>query len=233
MGGAMQSLASGWMFPKHAGKVVSISGTARSGPLNHRASPYVLMADPNGKYELYYDRLPPHIGSKLAPTNLLRNRNNYLSRSYRSGPECDIFFGRKLRESLETVGRRTPALCPDFLIETYLDHPYPNPQGEQFCLAYDANSLISLNNLSKNSASPITPAPPATGASGPVRAHPPLPNPPPHLPALAKGLCPLTHTPNSHPRRAVRHIVPSRAATGTGVRMAGNSRVRYYELGGV
>lgn len=31
-------------------------------------------------------------------------------------------------------------LCPDFLIETYLDH-----QGEQFCLKYDANSLIYIS----------------------------------------------------------------------------------------
>lgn len=30
--GAMQSLATGWMFPKRVGKVVSISGTARSSP---------------------------------------------------------------------------------------------------------------------------------------------------------------------------------------------------------
>ena len=35
---------------------------------------------------------------------------------------------------------RVPALCPDFLIETYLDH-----QGEQFCLKYDANSLIYIS----------------------------------------------------------------------------------------
>jgi homoserine acetyltransferase len=42
--------------------------------------------------------------------------------TYRSGPEWDIRFGRKLRESSEAVGTRTPALCPDFLIETYLDH---------------------------------------------------------------------------------------------------------------
>ena len=42
--------------------------------------------------------------------------------TYRSGPEWDIRFGRKVRESSEVVGTRTPALCPDFLIETYLDH---------------------------------------------------------------------------------------------------------------
>ena len=35
---------------------------------------------------------------------------------------------------------RTPALCPDFQIETYLDH-----QGEEFCLKYDANSLIYIS----------------------------------------------------------------------------------------
>lgn len=33
-----------------------------------------------------------------------------------------------------------PVLCPDFLIETYLDH-----QGESFCLKYDANSLIYIS----------------------------------------------------------------------------------------
>ena len=43
--------------------------------------------------------------------------------TYRSGPEWDIRFGRKLRESSEVAGTtRVPALCPDFLIETYLDH---------------------------------------------------------------------------------------------------------------
>ena len=42
--------------------------------------------------------------------------------TYRSGPEWDIRFGRQLRESSEPEGERIPALCPDFLIETYLDH---------------------------------------------------------------------------------------------------------------
>jgi homoserine O-acetyltransferase len=31
-------------------------------------------------------------------------------------------------------------LCPDFLIETYLDHA-----GEKFCLEYDANSLLYVS----------------------------------------------------------------------------------------
>jgi homoserine acetyltransferase len=46
--------------------------------------------------------------------------------TYRSGPEWDIRFGRQMRSIPESDippnGIRTPALCPDFLIETYLDH---------------------------------------------------------------------------------------------------------------
>ena len=34
--GGMQSLAAGWMSPKQVGKIVSISGTARSSPLTSR-----------------------------------------------------------------------------------------------------------------------------------------------------------------------------------------------------
>ena len=84
--GAMQSLAAGWMFPKRVGKVVSISGTARSSPSSvavryaQRSGTLlpcistrsfvialaVLMADPNWNNGFYYDGLPPHIGLKLA-----------------------------------------------------------------------------------------------------------------------------------------------------------------------
>jgi homoserine acetyltransferase len=42
--------------------------------------------------------------------------------TYRSGPEWDIRFGRQLQASSEPARQRTPALCADFLIETYLDH---------------------------------------------------------------------------------------------------------------
>lgn len=72
--------------------------------------------------------------------------------TYRSGPEWEQRFGRKRRDlaashpatgandtSLTTLPS-PPVLCPDFLIETYLDH-----QGEQFCLKYDANSLIYVS----------------------------------------------------------------------------------------
>ncbi|RIB02346.1 Alpha/Beta hydrolase protein [Gigaspora rosea] len=54
---------------------------------------------------------------------------------YRSGPEWEQRFGRKRgRED------QSPALCPDFLIETYLDY-----QGERFCLQYDPNSLLYIS----------------------------------------------------------------------------------------
>jgi hypothetical protein len=49
--------------------------------------------------------------------------------TYRSGPEWEQRFGRKVRspptEGGTAIGEelpRTPLLCPDFLIETYLDH---------------------------------------------------------------------------------------------------------------
>lgn len=87
--GAMQSLAAGWLFPERVGKVVSISGTARSSPsaiamrfaqrsgelwvrgvrgdgrklINYTT---VLMADPNWNKGYYYGGVPPHTGMKLA-----------------------------------------------------------------------------------------------------------------------------------------------------------------------
>ncbi len=46
--GAMQSLAAGWMFPRRVGKVVSISGTARSSP----SSIAMRFAQRSGMYSL-------------------------------------------------------------------------------------------------------------------------------------------------------------------------------------
>ena len=98
------------------------------------------MADPNWNRGFYYDGLPPHTGMKLA--------RQIATITYRSGPEWDQRFGRQLRvatpeqlKQIEETGKpRGPMICPDFLIETYLDH-----QGEQFCLKYDANSLIYIS----------------------------------------------------------------------------------------
>ncbi|KDE02697.1 homoserine O-acetyltransferase [Microbotryum lychnidis-dioicae p1A1 Lamole] len=135
--GGMQSLAAAHLEPERVGKVVSISGTARSSPSSiamRHAQRSVLMADPNWKRGFYYDDLPPHTGMKLA--------RQIATITYRSGPEWEQRFGRRRRDisSPSSSSASPPVLCPDFLIETYLDH-----QGEQFCLKYDANSLIYIS----------------------------------------------------------------------------------------
>jgi homoserine O-acetyltransferase len=85
------------------------------------------MMDPNWARGFYYDGIPPHAGMKLA--------REIATVTYRSGPEWEQRFGRRRADP-----SRPPALCPDFLIETYLDHA-----GEKFCLEYDANSLLYVS----------------------------------------------------------------------------------------
>ena len=128
--GGMQSLASGVLFPDRMNKVVSISGCARSHPYSiamRHTQRQVLMMDPNWSRGFYYDSIPPHAGMKLA--------REIATVTYRSGPEWEQRFGRRRADP-----SRHPALCPDFLIETYLDHA-----GEKFCLEYDANSLLYVS----------------------------------------------------------------------------------------
>jgi homoserine acetyltransferase len=86
--GGMQSVAAAHLEPERVGRVVSISGTARSSPasialryaqrsgatvayLGHLLMfgdvvVTVLMADPNWKRGFYYGDVPPHTGMKLA-----------------------------------------------------------------------------------------------------------------------------------------------------------------------
>ena len=128
--GGMQSLAAGVFFPKKVGKVISVSGCARSHPYSiamRHTQRQVLMMDPNWSRGFYYNSIPPHAGMKLA--------REIATVTYRSGPEWEQRFGRRRAEP-----SRPPALCPDFLIETYLDHA-----GEKFCLEYDANSLLYVS----------------------------------------------------------------------------------------
>lgn len=128
--GGMQSLAAGVLFPERVRKIVSISGCARSHPYSiamRHTQRQVLMMDPNWSRGFYYDRIPPHVGMKLA--------REIATVTYRSGPEWEQRFGRRRADP-----RRQPALCPDFLIETYLDHA-----GEKFCLEYDANSWLYVS----------------------------------------------------------------------------------------
>ncbi|KAL2754031.1 hypothetical protein ACRALDRAFT_2043132 [Sodiomyces alcalophilus JCM 7366] len=128
--GGMQSLAAGVLFPDRVGKIVSISGCARSHPYSiamRHTQRQVLMMDPSWKRGFYYGGLPPHAGMKLA--------RQIATVTYRSGPEWEQRFGRRRADP-----SKPPALCPDFLIETYLDHA-----GEKFCLTYDANSLLYVS----------------------------------------------------------------------------------------
>ncbi|KAB8233085.1 hypothetical protein ETB97_011605 [Aspergillus alliaceus] len=128
--GGMQSLAAGVLFPERIEKIVSISGCARSHPYSiamRHTQRQVLMMDPKWARGFYYDSIPPHSGMKLA--------REIATVTYRSGPEWEKRFGRKRADP-----SKQPALCPDFLIETYLDHA-----GEKFCLEYDPNSLLYVS----------------------------------------------------------------------------------------
>ncbi len=128
--GGMQSLAAGVEFPDRVGRIVSISACARSHPYSI-AMRYVqrraILNDPNWNRGFYYGRVPPHVGMKLA--------REIATITYRSGPEWEQRFGRRRADA-----SKPPALCPDFLVETYLDHA-----GEKFCLTYDPNSLIYVS----------------------------------------------------------------------------------------
>ncbi|KAL3468935.1 Alpha/Beta hydrolase protein [Aspergillus californicus] len=128
--GGMQSLAAGVLFPGRVGKIATISGCARSHPYSiamRHTQRQVLMMDPNWARGFYYDSIPPHSGMKLA--------REIATVTYRSGPEWEKRFGRRRADP-----SKQPALCPDFLIETYLDHA-----GEKFCLEYDPNSLLYIS----------------------------------------------------------------------------------------
>jgi len=128
--GGMQSLAAGVLFPERVGRIASVSGCARSHPYSiamRHTQRQVLMMDPNWNRGFYYDRIPPHVGMKIA--------REIATITYRSGPEWEQRFGRRRADP-----SKQPALCPDFLIETYLDHA-----GEKFCLEYDANSLLYVS----------------------------------------------------------------------------------------
>jgi len=128
--GGMQTLAAGILFPDRMGRIASISAAARSYPYSiamRHAQRQVLMMDPNWNRGFYYDGIPPHTGMKLA--------REIATVTYRSGPEWENRFGRRRADA-----SKPPALCPDFLIETYLDHA-----GEKWSLEYDANSLLYVS----------------------------------------------------------------------------------------
>lgn len=130
--GGMQSLAAGVLFPDRIYKIVSISACARSHPYSiamRHTQRQALLMDPNWARGMYYgpDHIPPHMGMKLA--------REVATVTYRSGPEWEKRFGRKRVDP-----SKQPALCADYLIETYLDHA-----GEKWSLTYDPNSFLYVS----------------------------------------------------------------------------------------
>lgn len=128
--GGMQSLAYASEFPEAVERVVSVSACARLHPYSigmRFAQRQIVMHDPFWNKGDYYDGVPPHKGMKLARA--------VATITYRSGPEWELRFARaRVNEEFR------PAFCPDFLVETYLDH-----QGDKFSLEYDPNSFLYVS----------------------------------------------------------------------------------------
>lgn len=150
---------------------------------------------------------------------------------------------------------RVPALCPDFLIETYLDH-----QGEQWCLKYDANSFIyiskamdlfdmsassiadlKLRRAQLDAAHPATPplpsSPPPSTSSGSSKTDRQLLTTSfaPHLDDLAAGLTNLRDIPTLvlGVQSDILFPVEQQRDLAEALRRTGNENVGYYELGGL
>ncbi|EST07342.2 Alpha/beta hydrolase fold-1 [Kalmanozyma brasiliensis GHG001] len=251
--GGMQSIAAAHLERDRVGKVVSISGCARSAPASialRYAQRSVLMSDPNWNRGFYYDQgsLPPHTGMKLA--------RQIATFTYRSGPEWEQRFGRARRVAPSSEGKEEeeldPALCPDFLIETYLDH-----QGEAFCLKYDANSLIYISkamdlfDMSDHALADLERR--RTRAHGPSstplsvsNTHVPAPRPRKrqhistlsspaahaYVPALARGMARLSDIPTLviGVQSDILFPVEQQREIAECLRLNGNDAVRYYEL---
>jgi homoserine O-acetyltransferase len=148
------------------------------------------------------------------------------------------------------------------LIETYLDH-----QGEQFCLKYDANSLIYISkamdlfdmtysalealNINPALSNPSDSLPHShthphphrpymhheriTHKTSHSKSHPPPVNSSRHLSDLAEGMAPLSDIPTLvlGVQSDILFTVEQQREIVDALRMAGNERVSYYELGGV
>ena len=251
--GGMQSIAAAHLERDRVARLISISGCARSAPASialRYAQRSVLMSDPNWNRGFYYSpgSLPPHTGMKLA--------RQIATFTYRSGPEWEQRFGRARRVAPsssegEAEHELDPALCPDFLIETYLDH-----QGEQFCLKYDANSLIYISkamdlfDMSDHALADLERR--RTRAHGAAEAGlavsdtlpPPRPRKRQHIstlsspaahayvPALARGMARLSHIPTLviGVQSDILFPVEQQREIAECLRLNGNDQVRYYEL---
>lgn len=169
--------------------------------------------------------------------------------TYRSGPEWEQRFARhrRLPVNPENDAPVPPALCPDFLIETYLDH-----QGEQFCLKYDANSLLYISkamdlfDMSIESLQELQRSRTRTPLSSPAlhndnnnNARPKRPehissihSSHSYLPGLAKGLSNLSRHPTLilGAQSDILFPIDQQREIAEALRMNGNKNVTYYEL---
>jgi homoserine O-acetyltransferase len=131
--GGMLSLASAAMYPDRVRSLVSISSGCRSHPTAialRYMQRRILMADPHWNAGDYYAGPHPVVG--------LKHARELATISYRSGPEWEERFGKRMAPKVP--GSRRVSFLPDFLIETYLDH-----QGNQWCGTYDPNSLLYIS----------------------------------------------------------------------------------------
>ncbi|XP_065192754.1 uncharacterized protein LOC135823830 [Sycon ciliatum] len=127
--GGMLSIAAGVLFTDRVERIVSISAGLKSLPsaiafrFMQRQS---LMGDPNWNLGNYYGKKYPARGMKW---------NRMLGMlTYRCGPEWENRFG------LKRVTDDMPSMCPDFEIESYLDH-----QGHKLGGIMDPNSQMYLS----------------------------------------------------------------------------------------
>ncbi|KZT08855.1 uncharacterized protein LAESUDRAFT_803366 [Laetiporus sulphureus 93-53] len=202
--GAMQSLAAGWLYPEHMGKVVSISETARSSP-----SAIAMRFAQHSEWVL----LPPHTGMKLA--------RQIAAVTYRSSAERDQRFSCKLKPLPEL------AITPDESFYDINSLIYISKAMDVFDLTRSTFPEIHLTPPVPCSPPPRLPHSMSSHPPSPShsyyhwslfhsKSHPPPSNPPRHLPDLAEGLHSL-----------------AAAEVADALRMTDNRMVSYYELGGV
>jgi homoserine acetyltransferase len=198
------------------------------------------MADPNWNRGFYYDGIPPHSGMKLA--------RQIATITYRSGPEWEQRFARRMLSEKEGD---VPRLSPDFLIETYLSKamdlfdmtsPALQALAERYAAAYPSGPAFPFpSDPISISASSTTPSDnsskPNEDESAQLKRNERFipTSKSPHLKELAQGLRRLRDIPTLvlGVQSDVLFPVEQQRELADALKLAGNEKVTYYELGGV